>query len=162
MNCCLMPIGFVVDEAHAAGLKVTGHLGGPTTSLRAVELGIDGLEHGIFAVAEFTDVLQDGPLTAQYCALAELDVSKPEAEALIDAIVRAGVWVTPTTVTLGSIHPGFVPPAPDASDYLSERLREILNNMPAYLDADGADCLERALDRQAEFVHAVQGPAASW
>ena len=43
-----------------------------------------------------------------------------------------------------------------------EQWQWLLDNMPAYLDADGADCLERALDRQAEFVHAVQGPAASW
>lgn len=148
-------ISFVVEQAHAAGLKVTGHLGGPTTSLRAIELGIDGLEHGIFAVAEVTDVPQDGPLNDQYCSLAELDMSSTEVESLIDAIVEEGVWVTPTIVTMAGIHPDFVPPTPDALNYLSEHLRTVMEGMPDYLDEAGADCLTRAIGRQLDFVAQV-------
>lgn len=148
-------IGFLVEEAHAAGLKVTGHLGGPTTTLRAIELGIDGLEHGIFAVAEIADVPQYGPVNERYCALAEVDLASPTVEALIDAIVEEGVWVTPTIVTLAGIHPDFLPPTPDAMDYLSDDFRSRMEAMPAYLDDVGADCLDRALELQLEFVRLV-------
>jgi len=148
-------IEFVVTEAHAAGLKVTGHLGGPTTSLRAIELGIDGLEHGLFAVAEITEVPQNGPLADQYCSLAEVDLSSADVESLIDAIVADSVWVTPTIITMTGIHPDFVPPTADALDFLSDSLRSLMENQPPYLDERGADCLDRALELQLEFVHRV-------
>src|SRR5690606_6579212 len=41
----------IVEGAHAAGLRVTGHLGS-ITARRAAELGIDRLEHGIYAMDE--------------------------------------------------------------------------------------------------------------
>lgn len=37
----------VLNAAHKAGIRATGHLGS-ITATRAVELGIDGLEHGIY------------------------------------------------------------------------------------------------------------------
>jgi imidazolonepropionase-like amidohydrolase len=54
-------LGALAQAAHAEGLKMTGHLGGPVPTLRAIELGIDGLEHGIFAIAEITDAGQADP-----------------------------------------------------------------------------------------------------
>jgi imidazolonepropionase-like amidohydrolase len=148
-------IGFIIEQAHAAGLKVTGHLGGPTTTLRAIELGIDGLEHGIFAVAEIGDVPQYGPVNERYCSLAEVDLDGPAVESLIGAIVEEGVWVTPTIVTMAGIHPDFRPPTPDAMDYLSDDFRSRMEAMPAYLNDVGAACLDRALELQLEFVRRV-------
>jgi imidazolonepropionase-like amidohydrolase len=148
-------ITFLVEQAHAAGLKVTGHLGGPTTTLRAIELGIDGLEHGIFAVAEIGDVPQYGPINERYCSLAEVNLDSPAVDSLIDAIVEEGVWVTPTIVALAAIHPDFQPPTPDAVVYLSEDFRSRMEAMPAYLNDVGAECLDRALEVQLEFVRRV-------
>src|SRR5882757_6601197 len=41
-----------IDEAHAKGLKITGHLCS-VTYREAAELGIDQLEHGFFAATDF-------------------------------------------------------------------------------------------------------------
>lgn len=148
-------LGALAGAAHANGLKMTGHLGGQVTTLRAIELGIDGLEHGLFAVAEVTDAGQDDPLADQYCALAAVDLDGPVVENLIRAIVEEGVWITPTIVTLQGIHPDFHPPTEDWLDYLSPDLGERMARMPAYLDSRGAACLDEALSRQLEFVRRI-------
>jgi len=145
-------LGALAGAAHANGLKMTGHLGGQVTTLRAIELGIDGLEHGLFAIAEITDAGQADPLADQYCALAAVDLDGPVAESLIRGMVDEGVWVTPTIVTLQSIHPDFQPPTEAWLDYLSPELGERMAQMPAYLDPGGAACLDGALSRQLEFV----------
>jgi len=148
-------LGALAGAAHANGLKMTGHLGGQVTTLRAIELGIDGLEHGLFAVAEVTDAGQEDPLAEQYCALAAVDLDGQVVENLVRAIVEEGVWVTPTIVTLQSIHPDFQPPTEAWLDYLSPELGEWMAQMPAYLDAEGPACLDEALSRQLEFVRRI-------
>jgi imidazolonepropionase-like amidohydrolase len=145
----------LVAGADAAGLRVTGHLGGATATVTAIELGIDGLEHGLFAIAEIVDTSPNDPIADQYCALAEIDLASSGVEAVIDAIVDGGVWVTPTIVTLQSIHPEFEPPSSDWGEYLTEGLRRALSERPSFLDADGAGCLERALENQLDFVRRV-------
>ena len=42
----------VVEQAHRQGIKVTGHLCS-VSYIEAVELGIDGLEHGMFANSDY-------------------------------------------------------------------------------------------------------------
>lgn len=148
-------LGALADVAHAKGLKMTGHLGGQVPTLRAIELGIDGLEHGIFAISEISDAGQADPLNDQYCALAEVDLDGPVMETLIRAMVENGVWITPTIVTLQSIHPAFEPPVEGWLDYLSPELGEMMAQAPAYLDEEGAACLDAALANQLEFVRRV-------
>ena len=148
-------IGALAEAAHSAGLKMTGHLGGPVTSLRAIALGIDGLEHRIFAIAEITDAGQADPLTQQYCSLADVDLDGPAITDLIRAIVESDVWVTPTIVTIQGIHPDFEPPAEEWLEYLAPDLQERMVQMPAYLDEEGAACLAEALSKQLEFVRRV-------
>lgn len=148
-------LGALAEAAHTEGLKMTGHLGGPLSTLRAIELGIDGLEHGIFAVSDITDAAQDAPLSEQYCSLAEVDLDGPVVEELIRAIVEDDVWVTPTIVTMQGIHPGFVPPAEEWLEYLSPEMQERMVGIPAYIDDEGAACLDRAIEKQLEFVRRV-------
>ncbi|MGW8268075.1 MAG: hypothetical protein ACWGSQ_17035, partial [Longimicrobiales bacterium] len=145
-------LGVLATAAHRKGLKVTGHLGGQLATLRAIALGIDGLEHGLFAISEITEAEQDDPLEDQYCSLAHVDLDGPVVEGLIRAIVEEGVWITPTIVTLQSVHPDFEPPAEEWLDYLSPELKESTAQAPAYLDEKGASCLDGALSKQMEFV----------
>ncbi|MFC1661927.1 amidohydrolase family protein, partial [Gemmatimonadota bacterium] len=135
--------------------KVTGHLGGPVETRRAIELGIDGLEHGIFAVTELANVQQTAPLLEQYCGLAAVDLDGPVAQDLIETIVANRVWITPTIVTMQGIHPEFEPPVEDWATYLSEDLRAILEQQGPYLDETASACLERALEVQLDFVRRV-------
>lgn len=78
--------------AESAGLPIIGHLGS-LTAQRAVDLGINGLEHGLFTMTEFTG---DGD---GYDALAELDLGSPKVTRLIESLVKRKVVVCPTTVT---------------------------------------------------------------
>jgi len=74
----------VVDEAHRAGLPVTGHAHGLTAVERCVAAGLDGIEH-------CTCITPDG-------------LRRPPA--LVEAIAAAGIAVCPT---VGMV-PGIVPP----------------------------------------------------
>jgi imidazolonepropionase-like amidohydrolase len=148
-------MGFVIHDAHAAGLKVTGHLGGPVETKRAIELGIDGLEHGIFAVAELSHLPQSAPINQQYCTLAEVDLHGPVAQGLIDAIAENQVWITPTIVTIQSIHPEFEPPTDGWATFLSEDLGQFMAAQGPFLDEAGAACLNQAMGIQFEFVRRV-------
>lgn len=148
-------LGALVPTAHAAGLRVWGHLGGQLRTLRAIQLGIDGLQHGIFAISDITDAGQGDPPKQQYCSLAKVDLDSPVVDSLVRAIVAESVWITPTIVTLQGIHPRFEPPAEDWIAYLSPEARERMAQMPAFLDEEGAACLDTALARQMEFVRRV-------
>ncbi len=85
-----------IEEAHAHGLKVTGHL--CSVSFReAVELGIDNLEHGFFTN---TDYDSDKPLDE--CpsdfreSLIDVDLKSPEIQATFKTMIDAGVEMTST------------------------------------------------------------------
>jgi imidazolonepropionase-like amidohydrolase len=87
----------VVREAHKRGLKVTGHIG-TITYREAAEAGIDNLEHGFMASADF----DHDPKGHEYNtgretrALENLDLNSPEMKSLIDLLVRKKVALTST------------------------------------------------------------------
>lgn len=87
----------VVREAHKRKLKVTGHIG-TITYREAAEAGIDNLEHGFFASADF-DRERNGHefnTDRETKALENLDVNSPEMKNLIDLLVRKKVALTST------------------------------------------------------------------
>lgn len=120
----------VIDEAHARGLRVTGHL--CSVSFReAVALGIDNLEHGFFTN---TDYVPDKP--ADECpggfrtSLMDVDLSGPEVQATFRDMIENGVAMTSTLAIYELQVPGRPPLedrvlealAPEArADYLKSR-----------------------------------------
>ena len=97
--------------AESAGLPIIGHLGS-LTAQRAVDLGINGLEHGLFTMTEFTG---DGK---EYDGLAQLDLDSPQVVHLIESLVKRKVVVCPTTVTFQLIM-RWAAVMPDWMDYLT-------------------------------------------
>ena len=86
-----------IEEAHAKGLKITGHLCAVTYP-EAAELGIDDLEHGFFVNTQLDpgkkpDVCPD---TAGGPTIAAMDPDGAEAKALIATLVAHHVAVTST------------------------------------------------------------------
>ncbi|HEY7286873.1 MAG TPA: amidohydrolase family protein [Vicinamibacterales bacterium] len=86
-----------IEEAHAHGLKVTGHLCSVTYD-EAIEAGIDNLEHGFSA-----NTALDNGKKADTCTdsggddtLERMVPSSPAADRLIAALVRHHVAVTST------------------------------------------------------------------
>jgi imidazolonepropionase-like amidohydrolase len=99
-------LGAIVEAAHAAGLTVTGHLGS-LTARQAIQIGIDRLEHGLYAMSEFDRPSPASPFGREYMeVLADIDFDADPGKALIAEIVASGVVLDPTTVVLESLFAG--------------------------------------------------------
>ena len=95
-----------IDEAHKLGLKVTGHLGVVTYS-EAAEMGIDSLEHGLYASSDFDPMKEpDQRSGAGRNLLADLDIQGAEVETLIRTLIGNGVAVTSTLAVIEQLVPG--------------------------------------------------------
>ena len=91
-------LGAAIDEAHKLGVKVTAHL--CSVGYReAVALGIDNLEHGLFANSEYTPGKRPDECPPGFRnLLADLDVNGPEVQATFRDMVDQGVAMTSTLV----------------------------------------------------------------
>ena len=85
-----------IEEAHSRGLKFTGHLCS-VTFREAVDLGIDGLEHGFFTNTEYDEgkKLDECP-TGFRDSLRKLDIDSEPVKATIDHMVQNEVAMTST------------------------------------------------------------------
>lgn len=101
-----------IDEAHRLGVKLTGHL--CSVGYReAVELGIDALEHGLFANAEYDPNKQPDqcPQTAG-ASLANVDINSSDVQQTIRTMVDNNVAMTSTL----AVYELFVPNRPQELD----------------------------------------------
>ena len=89
-------LGTVIDEAHRQGMKVMGHL--CSVSFReATALGIDNLEHGLWANSDYDPTREPDRCSPNYArSLAELDMDDPAVAETIRQMVEAGVAMTST------------------------------------------------------------------
>ena len=111
-------LGAAIQEAHARGMRVTGHLCSVTFT-EAAALGIDALQHGFITNSEYVpgkrpDVCPPENMRAQ----ADVDVNSPAVQASIRAIVASRASVVST---LGA-YESFVPERP-----LDPRVLELLD-----------------------------------
>jgi imidazolonepropionase-like amidohydrolase len=85
-----------IDEAHAQGIKVTGHICSVSFT-EAVAMGIDNLEHGLFTNSDYS-----AGRTADRCPSSligdagAIDPAGPEAQRTFRAMIEAGVPMTST------------------------------------------------------------------
>ncbi len=96
MNITRDELRAVVEEAHARRLKVTGHL--CSIGFReAAEIGIDNLEHGLFADSEFVaDKKSDQCPQGVNASLRQLDLNSPAVQETIRTLVQKNVAITST------------------------------------------------------------------
>lgn len=97
MNISRAELRAAVEEAHKRGLKVTGHL--CSIGYReAAEIGIDNLEHGLFADSEFAPNKQPDrcPGGAVNASLRQLDLNSPAVRDTISTLVAKNVAITST------------------------------------------------------------------
>jgi len=96
MNITRDELRAAVEEAHKRGLKVTGHL--CSVGFReAAEIGIDNLEHGLFADSEFVpDKKPDHCPQGVANSLRQLDLNSAPAQETIRALVAKNVAITST------------------------------------------------------------------
>ncbi len=88
-----------IEEAHARGLKVTGHLGS-VGYREAAALGIDNLEHGpVYTDTEFLPEKQPDvcpPLPRLMEFWSKTEISSPPVEEMMRDLVERGVAITST------------------------------------------------------------------
>ena len=152
----------VIGSAHEAGLRVVGHLDS-VTATRAIELGIDGLEHGIFTMSELAGPFPGWfPTTPWLAKLAALDVDAPPMKPLIASIVERHVVIDPTTVTFQELLPDFVAVAPDWKRFTAPESVKPIDDLFAMLRQEASkqgpqwlEALHGALRKQNQFVKAV-------
>ena len=96
MNITRDELRAVVEEAHKRGLKVTGHL--CSIGYReAAEIGIDNLEHGLFADSEFVaDKKPDMCPQGVAASLRALDLNSAAVQETIRTLVQKNVAITST------------------------------------------------------------------
>lgn len=124
MNITRAELGAAITEAHARGIKVTGHLCSVTYG-EAADLGIDNLEHGFLAATDFvSDKTPDAcpPAAASRAALAALTPESPAFVALAKKLIAKNVAVTSTLTVFETFTPGR--PVPPGLDVLVAPLKE--------------------------------------
>lgn len=129
-------LGAAIEEAHARGLRVTGHLCSVTFT-EAAALGIDLLQHGFITNSDYVpgkqpDVCPPGNMQLQ----ADVEVDSPEVQATIRTLVQSGTAVASTLAAYES----FIPEQP--------------------LDPRGLDLLADDTRKEVESIHASMPRAA--
>lgn len=85
----------IADEAHRHGAKVTGHLCS-ITFREAVELGIDGIEHGLNSASDFRDNKTYGVCDGGRAYMDELEMSDPRVKDLHQLMIEREVFLSST------------------------------------------------------------------
>jgi imidazolonepropionase-like amidohydrolase len=147
-----------IEEAHKQGIKVTGHLCS-VSFLEAVEMGIDGLEHGLYANSDYvTNKQPDVCPTSMIAAGAALTTSDPSVQRTFRAMIDKKV---PMTSTL-SVYELFVPNRPTKDqrtlDAMSPEVREDYIRARAQIDSNpspvGLQRFKAAMAYEKAFVDA--------
>ena len=146
-----------IDEAHSRGVKLTGHL--CSVGYReAVSLGIDNLEHGLFANSEYDPNKEpDRCPRSAYQSLRELDMASDAVHATLDDMVRHNVAMTSTLAVYELSIPNRPPLEQRMLDAMSPETREeYLATRQRYIDnpdaASSPEVLAKAMQYEREFV----------
>ena len=113
-----------IDEGHARGMKITGHLCSVTYG-EAADLGIDNLEHGFFAATDFVADKQPDVCPGQargQQTIAALDENGAPFTALVKKLVDKHVALTSTLTVFETFTPGR--PMPPGLDVLTPQLQD--------------------------------------
>jgi imidazolonepropionase-like amidohydrolase len=113
-----------IDEAHRRGVKLTGHL--CSVGYReAISLGIDNLEHGLFANSEYDPNKEPDrcPVTMN-ASLRTLDMGSEPVRATLEDMVRNNVAMTSTLAVYELSVPGRPPLEQRMLDAMSPETRE--------------------------------------
>jgi imidazolonepropionase-like amidohydrolase len=149
-----------IAAAKAANLPTTAHLGS-ITATRAIELGIEGLEHGMYAMPEL-GAPRLGPSKVEGCPLGDLDLEGRLVTDLIGRIVKSHVAIDPTFVIVTLGLPDIQPLTPDWREYFADdaaaaAAARVMERAGAiYRDPGELSCAQRTRRNAMRFVAKVQ------
>ena len=151
-------LGAAIEEAHAHGVKVTAHL--CSVGYReAVALGIDNLEHGLFANSEYAPNKQPDDCPSGFrAAYGDLDVNGPEVQATFRDMIENGVAMTSTLVvyeiSVSEREPINERVYEVLSPEIAAEVRAIAEERRAGRGAISPDVLAKAMEYERAFVSA--------
>ena len=169
MNITREQLAAAIGEAHARGLKVTGHLCSVTYG-EAADLGIDNLEHGFMAATDFVADKQPDVCPASIRGLqtiAALDENGEPFKALVRKLIDRRVALTSTLTIFETLAPGR--PLPRGLDVLTPQLKEEFEKTHARTAQEGkkmgllpkAMALERAFGNAGGLLIAGTDPTGA-
>ncbi|WP_234570598.1 amidohydrolase family protein [Rhodohalobacter sp. 614A] len=144
----------LVELADSHDLPVTGHLGSVTAN-EAIDLGIHGLEHGIFGMPEF---FSSGFTPSSIaCQSGDFALTHPEIKMLIDKIIDNQVYLTPTIITFQAMLVNSEPVTTDWQKYLSSDVLKSISKFEKRLmsNQNMQDCLENGLKKQSKLLKEI-------
>jgi imidazolonepropionase-like amidohydrolase len=152
-------LGAAIDEAHKHGVKVTAHL--CSVGYReAVALGIDNLEHGLFANTEFYRNKQPDvcPTAGDSAIFATATVDNPDVQRTIKEMIDRKVSLTSTLAVYETSTPSRVPRDQRVLDALfpeaSAAVARWYDNASSANDAVGRQVLAKTMAFEKEFFKA--------
>jgi imidazolonepropionase-like amidohydrolase len=155
-------LGAAIEEAHEHGVKVTAHL--CSVGYReAVELGIDNVEHGLFANSEYAPGKEPDRCPPGFrSSYGDLDVNGEEVQSTFRAMIDNGVAMTSTLVVYEISVPGRPPIDERVYDILAPEIaaevREIAESRRNADPESGVgihpDLYQKALEYEYAFVQA--------
>jgi enamidase len=155
MNISRDELRVAAREAHARGLKITGHLCS-VTYREAADAGIDDLEHGFFAMNDFVPNKAPDRCPSRGGAatqsMASLDPMSPEVQALFKHLIEKNVAVTSTLAIFETFTPGR--PLPAGLDVLLPSLREEFERRHAATQRNTQSPYARAFPKGMAFERA--------
>ncbi len=152
-------LGAAIDEAHRHGVKVTAHL--CSVGYReAVALGIDNLEHGLFANSEFYQNKQPDacPTAGDSAVFASANLDNPDVQRTIREMIQGKVSLTSTLAVYETATPSRVQPDPRVLDALmpdaAKAVKQWYDQGPKVADAVGRDVLRKTMAFEHAFAKA--------
>lgn len=145
-----------IQTAHARGLKVTGHLCSIGFT-EAAELGIDHLEHGLFADTEFNANKRDGecpPSSDTWLTLASLNISSERVQHSLNTLVAHQVGVVSTLSVLDTFIAGHAPMDNATLDQMLPASREAYIESAAQFAKMNTSIYEHVMIKQFEWERA--------
>ncbi|HLX93871.1 MAG TPA: amidohydrolase family protein [Puia sp.] len=115
-----------IDEAHARGLKVTGHLCA-VTYREAAEMGIDQLEHGLYASTDFVPNKKENACPLYAAPIASAD--SPKVKDLIRFLVDKKVILTSTLAVIYNMTTLDTTIRPEVKEAMSPDTRNMFLNV---------------------------------
>ncbi len=117
-------LGAAIDEAHKLGVKVTAHLCSVTYQ-EAVALGIDNLEHGLFANTDYaSNKVPDQCPPGFRTEFPDLDLDSPEVRKTFQMMIDNDVAMTSTLAVYEMYVPNRPPLEERVLDAMSPDVRE--------------------------------------
>lgn len=155
-NITRAQLAAAIEEIHARGMKITGHL--CSIGFReAAALGIDNLEHGLLVDTEFVEAKEPDVCPSSRetrASLLALDVEGGEIQATIRELVEAGVAVTSTLPVYEISVPGRPPVDQGVLDAMAPSARESYLTRKARVDASTTSTVAELLRLEMEFERA--------